>query len=330
MVYCINCGKPNSPEFEFCYNCGAKLVKNATTGASGPIPPDDSDPTSQSEPETTSPVAVSPAPTPAPPLYQPGPFGQSTEPGSIAPPTYTGPASTRPDFRPPYPYGYPPIPRRTETQRFPTAANGKPYVVLDHPEAFYGYKDADGKQVYAAFATMQARIMAALFDTCILFLPLQTIATFLLVSSNLDAQRALQSMTTSPDQAQLAEINAMMPGWAILAIYTVTLAYSVLLTWKWGQTLGKRVLRIKIIDKDGKPPSFQAALNRNLFGYAYGLGSVAFGLDGFGIVVGFCLQLMVVAGFSAAFFNRQRRGWHDRLAETYVVGKTELVQGENY
>jgi uncharacterized RDD family membrane protein YckC len=240
------------------------------------------------------------------------------------------PAASRPDFRPPYPYGYPPVPRRTETQRFPVAANGKPFVVIDHPEAFHAYKKADGKQVYAAFATMQARIMAALFDTCILFLPLQTIATFILVSFNQEAQRALEAMTTSPDQSQLEEINAMMPGWGILAVYTITLAYSVLLTWKWGQTLGKRVLRIKIIGKDGGRPSFQAALNRNLFGYAYGLGSVAFGLDGFGTLIGFCLQFMVFAGFSAAFFNRQHRGWHDRLAETYVVGKTELVQGENY
>lgn len=323
MVYCINCGKQNKSEFDFCYNCGAKLVKSDETGAPGQTSPEAPDAAAGKIPPASNPV-----PSPPP--------GSGTSHGSgpyvVPPPSYTGgtPASSQPEYRPPYPYGYPPIPRRTETQRFPVSANGKPFVVIDHPEAFYSYKNADGKQVYAAFATMQARVMAALFDTCILFLPLQTIATFIMVSFNREAQRLLESMTTSPDQSQLEDISALIPGWAILAIYTVTLAYTTLLTWRWGQTLGKRVLRIKIIGKDGKNPSFQSALTRNLFGYAYGLGSVAFGLDGFGSVLGFCLQLMVIAGFTAAFFNRQRRGWHDHLAETYVVGKLELVQGENF
>jgi uncharacterized RDD family membrane protein YckC len=122
-----------------------------------------------------------------------------------------------------------------------------------------------------------------------------------------------------------------MPGWATIAIFTITLVYSVLMTWKGGgQTLGKRILKIKIINKDGQPPNFQSALTRNLFGYAYGLGTVAFVLGGFGAIIGFCLQMMVFGGYTAAFFNRQRRGWHDRLAETYVVSKAELVQGVNY
>ena len=325
MVYCINCGKQNKSEFDFCSNCGAKLVKSDETAVPGSASTDGQPETPNSNSDAAKPPVAS-TPTPPPVTY-----GRPPEPGPVPPPTYTGsPASSRPDFRPPFPYGFPPNARRTETQRFPVAANGKPFVVIDHPEAFYEYKNEDGKQVYAAFATMQARIMAALFDTCILFLPLQTIATFMLVNFNREAQRLLENMTTSPDQTQLEDISALIPGWAILAIYTVTLAYSVLLTWKWGQTLGKRVLRIKIIGKDGKPPSFQAALTRNLFGYAYGLGSVAFGIDGFGTILAYGLQLMVVAGFTAAFFNRQRRGWHDRLAETYVVGKLELVQGENY
>ncbi|MBN9390605.1 MAG: RDD family protein [Chloroflexi bacterium] len=286
-----------------------------------PGPPLSNDQGTGAETEKSPPpVGANPVPPSSPPS---GPY-------VVPPSTYTGTSTGNPDYRPPFPYGYPPIPRRTETQRFPVASNGKPYVVIDHPESFYGYKNDDGKQVYAAYATIQARIMAALFDTCILFLPLQTIATFITVNFSQEARRLLESMTTSPDQSQLEDISALVPGWAILAIYSVTLAYSVLCTWKWGQTLGKRVLRIKIIGKDGKPPTFQAALTRNLFGYAYGLGSVAFGLAGFGSVLGFCLQLMVIAGFTAAFFNRQRRGWHDRLAETYVVGKLELVQGENY
>lgn len=323
MVYCINCGKQNIPDFDFCYNCGAKLVKPAEMSY-GPGPADTASPTGQNpSPEPT------PAPTNPPPYA--GPFNQPSGP-NLRPPGYSNsPSPTNPNFRPPYPYGYPPLPRRNEVQRFPVAANGKPFVVIDHPEAFYEYKTAEGKQVYASFATLQARIMAALFDTCLLYLPLQIAAVTILVNINQEVQQKLQALTSSPDQEQIQEINSYMPGWATLAIFTLTLLYCVLMTWKGGgQTLGKRVLRIKIIDKDGRTPNFQTALTRNMFGYAYGLGTVAFMLGGFGTITGAFLQLMVFAGFTAAFFNRQRRGWHDRLAETYVVGKTELVQGVNY
>lgn len=321
MVYCINCGKQNIPDFDFCYNCGAKLVKPDDISA-GPGPADAASPTGQ------TPTTEQPMP---PPTSQPyaGPFNPPSGP-NLSPPGYAN-SPTNPNFRPPYPYGYPPIPQRNQPQRFPVAANGKPFVVIDHPEAFYAYKTAEGKQVYASFATIQARLLASLFDACLLYLPLQIIALTILVSFNQKVQQKLGNLTSTPDQSQIQEINSYMPGWATLAIFTVTLLYSVLMTWKGGgQTLGKRVLRIKIIGKDGRPPDFQAALNRNLFGYAYGLGTVAFMLGGPGPIVGFALQLMVFGGYTAAFFNRERRGWHDRLADTYVVGKNELVQGVNY
>jgi uncharacterized RDD family membrane protein YckC len=325
MVYCINCGKQNITDFDFCYNCGAKLVKPP---ADAPDPSNPARPPGQAAPSSEIPPA-------RPDWSGSGPY---SSPGgsNLPPPGYpngngAAPTPTGPNFRPPYPYGYPPVNRRSQPQHFPVAANGKPYVVIDHPEGFYAYKNAEGKQVYASYATMPARIMAALFDTCLLYLPLQYIAWMILLSFNLEAQKSLEALTSAPDQAQLQEINTLMPGWVTMTILTITLVYSVLLTWKGGgQTLGKRVLRIKIIDKDGHAPGFQSALNRNLFGYCYGLGTVGFVVGGFGTVVGFCLQFMVLMGYTSAFFNRQRRGWHDRLAETYVVGKTELVQGVNY
>ncbi|MDB5078893.1 MAG: hypothetical protein JWP00_817 [Chloroflexi bacterium] len=328
MVYCINCGKQNITDFDFCFNCGAKLVKSAEMAAN-PDPADSSGPTGQNPAPGQQSGPENPQPAfPGSSLPgQPGPYGQN-----FPPPGYpNGATPSGQNFRPPYPYGTPPAGKRNQPQRYPVAANGKPFVVIDHPEAFYAYKNADGKQVYASFATIQARILAALFDTCLLYLPLQYIAWTLMVIFNPETQKMLQAITRSPDQMQLQEINMLMPGWATLLIWTITLVYSVLMTWKGGgQTLGKKILRIKVIGLDGRPPNFQSALNRNLFGYAYGLGTVGFVIGGFGTVVGFCLQLMVFMGFTAAFFNRERRGWHDRLADTYVVGKNELVQGVNY
>jgi uncharacterized RDD family membrane protein YckC len=39
---------------------------------------------------------------------------------------------------------------------------------------------------------------------------------------------------------------------------------------------------------------------------------------------------MVLIGFSAAGWHPRKQGWHDRLAETVVVLRTELVKGVNY
>lgn len=346
-MYCIKCGKKNIPGYAFCYNCGAALVKpeeSELTGAESDtevdvIPPSQETPTSR--PENTQP---NPSWSGAPPNWPPpgNPYGSTPDQYGAPPPRFDppaggpygtpGPYEPGNRWRPPFPYGYPPFPRRGEVQRFPVAANGKPYIVLDHPEAFLAYKNKDKKQVYAAFATIRARFYAAFIDTFIIYLPLQFLAMIGLVFFDSGLRQRIVEATQSGDQAQAnADLSTALPGWVSLAILTVYLLYCVLMTWKaGGQTLGKKILRIKIIRKDGTAPDFNTALVRNLFGYSWGLGTVAVQLDAFWVILGFCLQLMVLIGFSSAFSHPQKRGWHDRLADTYVVGRNELVQGVNY
>lgn len=66
-----------------------------------------------------------------------------------------------------------------------------------------------------------------------------------------------------------------------------------------GQTVGKRLLRIRVITQYGKPLGFARAAAR-LLGYA---------LSG----------LMLSLGFVWIGFDREKRGLHDWLAGTYVV-----------
>jgi uncharacterized RDD family membrane protein YckC len=64
-------------------------------------------------------------------------------------------------------------------------------------------------------------------------------------------------------------------------------------------TLGKKLLGIKVVDKEGNRLSFGRAIIRNL---AKILSLIPFGL-----------------GFLWAGFSKEKRGWHDYIARTYVV-----------
>lgn len=84
----------------------------------------------------------------------------------------------------------------------------------------------------------------------------------------------------------------------VFSVVYFTVAWS-----KSGQTLGKTVVGIKVVGKDGRPPSGGKALLRYL-GY---------------ILSGLVLSL----GFLWAALDRKRQGWHDKIAGTYVISEDE-------
>jgi len=79
----------------------------------------------------------------------------------------------------------------------------------------------------------------------------------------------------------------------------VSFAYFFLFTALRGQTFGKHLMRVKVIDAFGERPSLLRALVRTL---AYGP-SLA----------------LLALGFLWIGFDREKRGLHDWLADTYVV-----------
>ena len=83
----------------------------------------------------------------------------------------------------------------------------------------------------------------------------------------------------------------------------VSVAYYVGFWTKSGQTIGKSVLGIKVISADGSSVSWGQALLR-YFGY---------------IVSGLIFSL----GFLWVAFDRNRQGWHDKIAKTYVVDEDD-------
>ncbi len=76
--------------------------------------------------------------------------------------------------------------------------------------------------------------------------------------------------------------------------------YLWLLTGHWGQTLGKKLLGIKVVDQQGNIPGLSRAALREIVGKT---------------VVGFTLGL----GYLWIIWDKQKQGLHDKIASTYVI-----------
>jgi len=70
-------------------------------------------------------------------------------------------------------------------------------------------------------------------------------------------------------------------------------------------TLGKRLLRISVVNADGRQLSRGRAINRN--------------------ALKVLSALPAMLGFVVALFNKNRRTWHDSLAGTYVIDGPKSV-----
>lgn len=77
--------------------------------------------------------------------------------------------------------------------------------------------------------------------------------------------------------------------------------YFVLMTKTWGQTLGKMVMAIQVINRNGKPLSWSNVFFREFIGRFL---SQLFGLH---------------LGYIWIAFHPQKQGWHDLIDNTQVV-----------
>lgn len=89
-------------------------------------------------------------------------------------------------------------------------------------------------------------------------------------------------------------------GLLLVFLAVVEVGYYWVPTALWGQTLGKRLLGIKVVDAEGEPPGWGRAAMRELVGKP--LSGLSLGL-----------------GFLAALFHPERRALHDLVGGTRVV-----------
>jgi uncharacterized RDD family membrane protein YckC len=102
-------------------------------------------------------------------------------------------------------------------------------------------------------------------------------------------------------RAARVSVTGLLPAWPSLAAYLafLGLAYAGYFTGTTGQTLGKIVLGLRVVDSRGQPPGYFRAFLRAVVGVVSGLAAAL--------------------GFATALFDPLRRTLHDRLLGTRVV-----------
>ena len=84
----------------------------------------------------------------------------------------------------------------------------------------------------------------------------------------------------------------------------VFFGYFVLLTGLFGQTPGKFVAGIVVVDGEGRTPGVAAAIPREMIGK-------------------FVATIMLGLGLLWVFYDPKRQGWHDKISGTYVVRRAD-------
>ncbi|MEA2048347.1 MAG: RDD family protein [Campylobacterota bacterium] len=109
----------------------------------------------------------------------------------------------------------------------------------------------------------------------------------------------LFSAITVVDEATLLTIN-MFISQHIVTVFLMKLLYHTVFVWQNGMTLGKYIMKIKVIDlQTGDTPDFQKALLR---------GSVRL-----------ISEVLFYIGFMMAFFMPMKQTLHDKLSACVVV-----------
>jgi uncharacterized RDD family membrane protein YckC len=80
----------------------------------------------------------------------------------------------------------------------------------------------------------------------------------------------------------------------------IGLLYYAILWSSSGQTLGKKLVGVKVVTDDGTPPGFFRALLRFIIGYP---------ISG----------LIIYLGFLWVIWDANKQGWHDKIFGTHVV-----------
>lgn len=132
------------------------------------------------------------------------------------------------------------------------------------------------------------------------------VTALLLVASG--ALAPLDAAMASADEAAVAaalsnfQSNTLTINLLVSAIYNVALMVSLN-----GRTLGKMMLRLRVVKKRGGRVTLLDALLRNVFGYM--------------------ISQIFLLGYLWAIFDGEKQAWHDKMAGTVVVEERRTITG---
>ena len=125
------------------------------------------------------------------------------------------------------------------------------------------------------------------------------IATVLLLIAG-GALAPLDAAMASGDGAAVSDAFSQFQSTTITINLIVSAVYNVVLMVSFnGQTLGKLMLRLRVVKKRGGRITILDALLRNVFGYM--------------------VSQIFLLGFLWALFDKEKQSWHDKMAGTVVV-----------
>ena len=96
----------------------------------------------------------------------------------------------------------------------------------------------------------------------------------------------------------------------LLLVWGVSTTYGVLLTALRGQTIGKMLLRIQVVDPNGNIPPWHRVIAREVLGK-------------------FASEIIIWLGYIWIGFDQRKRGWHDYLGGSYVIRKPRRPEPPN-
>ncbi len=160
---------------------------------------------------------------------------------------------------------------------------------------------AQAPQLDLRLATIGKRWLAIVIDGFIV-----AIATVLLLFAG-GALAPLDAAMASADAAVLSEAFANFQSNTLTVNLLVSAVYNVALMVAFnGQTLGKLILRLRVVKKKGGRITILDALLRNVFGYM--------------------ISQIFLLGYLWALFDAEKQTWHDKMAGTVVVEERRTVQ----
>lgn len=147
------------------------------------------------------------------------------------------------------------------------------------------------ESVSLAIASNQKRITAFVIDDIV-------ISVFFIIIFY-DQFAGVFSNITVVDEAALESINLFIAE-NILVVFSIKLLYHTVLVWQNGMTLGKYLMKIKVIDLETEEtPDFQKSFLR--------------------ASVRIPSEVLFYLGFLMAFFNPLKQTLHDKLSNCVVV-----------
>lgn len=139
------------------------------------------------------------------------------------------------------------------------------------------------------YADIGQRAGAFMLDQIMLMVALLPVVYFALIAS------------VSPEESITQD--TMMRSWSIIIAASVLIQaiyYAYFLSQREGQTIGKKMMNVRVVKCDGSAIGIWDAILRSVIGYPFAM--LSFGI-----------------GFLWAAYDKQAQGWHDMIADTIVV-----------